>query len=126
VESFGRSAFGFTIMGACFFSVVLSLALLFLGRGSWIPGLWAGVLWIAAKAWLMHRMMTFVSKPRPEDRKKLFAFAFVAFPVLYLAGFYLLLTDWIALEGVFFAFTLFFMTFVAGWIYRSAKPKVNG
>lgn len=124
MEPFDRSILGKAVKLSLILTLFLTLGFQFWNRMRDIPGLWAGILWIGANAWMIHRILRSVSVQTPEERKRVYKLAVIKFPVLYLTGLFLLLTPWVTLEGVFGAFTLFFISIGAVFAYtKFGKPK---
>ncbi len=123
MEPFGRSVLGLIVKANFFLVVLLNVGLIFGGRGADIPGLWAGALWISANVWMIHRILRSVSVQDPKERKRVYALAIVKFPVLYVIGLFLLLARWVSLEGVFWAFTLFFISIGAVFAYSKFAKR---
>lgn len=122
-EPFGRSIFGHSVKGTWLLAFIASAAFPFYGRADNIPGLWAAVLWISANVWMIHRILDWTARPQSQHRNKVFVLALVKFPVLYLAGFFILMTEWVTLEGVFWAFTVFFVSAGAGLTFRRLRKS---
>jgi hypothetical protein len=92
-----------------FFSVVISVVTAGLGLWTWFWGIWVAFFWIQINNYLIRRMIQMVGEGQ-ADRKKIMMFSLIKFPVLYLAGLLILLSEWVALKGVFVGFTIYFVS----------------
>ncbi len=84
-----------------------SVAAAVTGRGAWIGGMWLTLLWIAANAYVLKRLLLDVASGKLIDKQKIQLVLLIKFPVLYMIGFLALYFRWARLEGAAAAFTAY-------------------
>lgn len=75
-------------------------------------GIFAGMLWGSANLWFIRQFMVSYLTTGERDAKKLAIIAVIKFPVLYLAGFFLLWFNLFPVLSFVIGFTLIFVVIV--------------
>jgi len=108
-------------------SAVLTLAgaVFFFGRGLWLFGL--GILvsaaWIYLNSYFLFRLVQIGFEPRVRMSDKILLFSILKFPVLYVAGFFILKTRVFPVYSILTGLTLFIIAFVVTWVRFNLEAK---
>ena len=123
MEALNRSFLGLVVKRSLILTVVCSVIGVFTGQGSWLAGLWAGFAWIALNSFLIDRLLRMSVAGNEFDRRKVFSICLIKFPVLYLLGFYLLISPHFRVEGLLTGFTLYLVTLISGWFLTQVNKR---
>ena len=108
-------------------AVIFTLAgsLLFFVRGAWIfgAGIWVGAAWIYLNTFFLFKLFQISFEPRVRMNDRILLFSILKFPVLYIAGFFILRTRVFPIYSILTGLTLFIAAFVVAWVRFST---VNG
>jgi hypothetical protein len=91
-------------------AVLASLGSTVLGAPGLLSGIWSSLVWFLLNGFMVLSLfrMVFAEKTKAIHRKrKLLLIGLVKFPVLYLAGFWLLVTPRVSLHGILIGFTAY-------------------
>lgn len=75
-------------------------------------GLLIGCAWGMGNFWALTRVITAVVTPGEVDRRRAYILAAVKFPVLYVAGYYILRSDWFSPISLLTGFSILFIVVV--------------
>jgi CHASE2 domain-containing sensor protein len=75
-------------------------------------GLLVGCAWGIGNFWALTRIITAVVRPGEVDRRRVLILAAIKFPVLYVAGYFILRSDWFPPISLLVGFTILFVVIV--------------
>ena len=120
---FSRSVSGFAVQVHLVLTVVGSLIAPAAGHAGLIAGLWAVWAWVSLNVFMIDRLLRWSVSGDPADKKKVVAVCMIKFPVLYVGGFFIVLSRPVTLQGVFAGLTLFIVSMTCAWTYFAFLKK---
>ena len=115
---FGRAA-----LGALIADGVASLAFVAYAQYDWLGGIWASAAWFAANSFLLWRISAPAEAGRVPARGEILTWTVVKFPLLYLAGFGLMLVPGVKLKGVLVSATAYIACLAVLMVFRFGLAK---
>ena len=116
-----------------FFKNITTLALVFtgvgsviaLGAGSWLGAcaVAIGVAWAFLNGFFLFQLVGIALTPKPQQQNKILLLSVLKFPVLYLAGFYILKYRLFPVAGILAGLTIFFAAILLGWLMFNLNIK---
>ena len=109
---------------AVFFSAIASL--FSFARGAWMFGLgiWVGTAWIFLNSYFLFRLFQISFDPGASRSDRILVLSILKFPVLYVAGFFILKTRVFPVYAILAGLTLFMIAFVFSWARFNFPPKM--
>lgn len=111
-----------SVLGACF---SLAVSLVFFARGAWMFGLgiWVSSAWIFLNFYFLFRMLQIGFEPRVRKSDKILVLSILKFPVLYVAGFFILQTRTFPVYSILTGLSLFVLAMIIVWVKASVSPQ---
>ena len=110
----------------------------------WSTGIMTGGLWVFANSFFLYQLLEISLNPaleslgkhssikggvnpRPKQQNKILVFSVLKFPVLYLAGFFILSSDFFPVYSLLTGVTLYFTALGVVWIrFNLASAQLQG
>ena len=92
------------------------------GRWLWAAGLVVGAFWVFLNTYFLFQILEMGFNPKARHRDKLLLFSILKFPVLYLAGFFILKSRFFPVWGILTGAGIYLAAFLVGW----ARFNVGG
>ena len=109
-------------------SVFFALAgsLIFFTRGAWLFGLgiWVSGAWIFLNSFFLFRLLQIGFKPRVRMNDQILFLSILKFPVLYIAGFFILKTRTFPVYSLLTGLSLFILAFIVTWVRFNLELRV--
>ena len=118
-QSFCRN-FAVTGFALCAAAAGVCLAL---GLWLWALGILVGGAWLFLNLTLLIRLMTMTFDAKVRRKDRVLFYSVLKFPVLYIAGFFILKSRTFPVYSVLIGLTLFMAAFAAGWIAMNAREN---
>ena len=98
----------FTCAGSLFFFI----------HGAWMfgAGIWVSAAWIYLNTYFLFRLVQIGLEPRVRMNDQILLFSILKFPVLYVAGFFILRTRVFPIYSILTGLTLFIVAFILVWV----------
>ena len=114
-----------SILGAFF---ALAGSLFFFARGAWLFGLgiWVSAAWIFLNSFFLFRLLQIGFKPRVRMNDQILFLSILKFPVLYIAGFFVLKTRVFPVYSILTGLSLFMLAFIVTWVRFNFGPGPEG
>ncbi len=104
--------------------VLASLILIFMGHWSWSFGVLIGCFWIYLNTFFLFRLLEIGMTPhRPKQKDRILVLSILKFPVLYLAGFFILKSRFFPVYSILTGLTVYLLTLCAGWFWFNMGHK---
>ena len=107
----------------------LAVSLVFFARGAWMFGLgiWVSAAWIFLNFYFLFRMLQIGFEPKIRKSDKILLLSILKFPVLYVAGFFILKTRTFPIYSILTGLTLFVLAMIITWVRASVslQSQVN-
>jgi F-type H+-transporting ATPase subunit a len=117
-----------SILGG-FFTAIAVLAAAMLAKGDWVPGILTGGGWMFLNLFFLFRLLSIAMRPAAGDAKQMRQagiLAILKFPVLYLAGFFILRSGFFEPAALLLGLSAFFAAVLAGWAMAAlARTKTH-
>ncbi len=97
-------------------TVLFSLVLYFAKGWAWACGTLIGSLWVFLNSFFLYQLLDMGLHPKPKQNERILIFSIVKFPVLYVAGFFILRTRAFPVYSVLLGLTLYFAALAIVWI----------
>ena len=97
-------------------TALLSLTLFFLKGWAWASGAMVGSLWVFLNSYFLYQLLEIGLQPKPRQKERILIFSILKFPVLYIAGFFILRTRVFPVYSVLLGLTLYFMALGVVWM----------
>ncbi len=112
-----------SVMAALF---VFAASLLFFVRGAWLFGLgiWVSAAWIFLNSYFLFRLIQIGFEPRVRMNDQILLFSILKFPVLYVAGFFILKTRVFPVYSILTGLSLFILAFIITWVRYNMEVKL--
>lgn len=107
------------------FALIGAGASLACGAGLFGLGVLTGAAWIFLNSYFLFRLVQIGFEPKARVSDKILLFSILKFPVLYVAGYFILKSRVFPVMGVLTGLTLFMAAFVLCWIKANLAPKVE-
>ena len=78
-------------------------------------GIWVSVSWIFLNSYFLFRLVQIGFEPGARMNDKILLFSVLKFPVLYVAGFFILKTRVFPIYSILTGLTLFIFAFILSW-----------
>ncbi len=104
----------------CLSAAAASLAF---GAPLFAAGLLAGAAWIFLNSYFLFRLVHVGLEPKARVKDRILLFSILKFPVLYVAGFFILKSRVYPVYGILAGLTLFLLAFVCSWLRFNLAPK---
>src|SRR3989338_3225324 len=99
------------------FSTGSCMAAAAMGRPLLATGIMVGASWIFLNLFFLFRLIEIGMKPpRPGSRDRIFVFSAMKFPLLYVAGFFILQSRFFPIAGILAGLTFFVLALIGVWI----------
>ncbi len=122
-----KNRFFHTISFTGFFLVLAaSVVFALTGQLRMIPGVWVGAAWVFLNTYFLFQMIEIAYAADKARMKTIQWLLVIKFPVLYLAGFFILRTGVFPVMGVLTGLTLFFVACVIGWLRFNLRTPSQG
>ena len=105
------------VLGASFSLAAAAIFGLF-GRIPWSLGVLVSAAWIFLNSYFLFRLVQIGLGPRIRQSDKILLFSTLKFPVLYLAGFFILKSRVFPVGGILIGLTLFMFSFALAWFHE--------
>ena len=104
-----------SVLGAAF---SLAASLVFFAMGQWLFGfgIWVSAAWIFLNSYFLFRLMQIGFEPKLKTNDQILLFSILKFPVLYVAGFFILKTRVFPIYSILMGLSLFILAFIVTWI----------
>ena len=95
-----------------------SAALLFLFLKDWVwsAGILTGSLWVFLNSFFLYQLLEMGLNQKSKKNEKILIFSILKFPVLYLAGFFILKSRYFPIYSLLTGVTLYFMALAVVWL----------
>ncbi len=107
-----------TVLGASF-SLAAAAVSGILGRTSWSLAVLVSAAWVFLNSYFLFRLVQIGLGPRIRQSDKILLFSILKFPVLYLAGFFILKSRVFPVGGILIGITLFMVAFALAWLHEN-------
>ena len=104
-------------------SVLAACALALFAPWPWSCGLLIGYFWIFLNSYFLFRLLEMSFTPGPKRKNRILLLSVIKFPVLYVAGFFILTTRVFPIYSVLLGLTAFFLAFFALWVRSNPAGK---
>lgn len=104
--------------------IITSVLFVFIGKTTWIWSSWGGFAWIFINSMAVFHLLELVRNDASVNRSKIVWLCLIKFPILYLAGFTLLLLPQTSVEGVLVVFTIFLILVLISWLAVKRRKEV--
>ena len=113
-----------TLLGV---GLCLAASLAFAAAGQWAGffGVWVSAFWVFLNGFILFQLLRMAMKQGAQKSNKIFVFLMIKFPVLYLAGFFILQSRIFPVSSLLTGMTLFFLSFIAGWARFQLKTAAT-
>ena len=110
-------------------TLVISIVALFFGRALWASGVLVGAAWIFLNFYFLFRLLDVATSSDVAPRRmtgrykdQIFLLSILKFPVIYVAGFFVLKSRFFPVSGILTGLTVFFAALVLSWrsFYRGS------
>ena len=111
-----------SVLGAIFSLAVSSV---FFIQGAWTFGLgiWVSASWIFLNFYFLFRMLQIGFEPRVRKSDKILLLSILKFPVLYVAGFFILKSRAFPIYSILTGLSLFVLAMIIVWVKVSVSPQ---
>ncbi len=82
----------------------------------WACGILIGYFWIFLNSYFLFQLLEMSFTPGPKRKNRVLLLSVIKFPVLYIAGFFILTTRVFPVAAVLLGLTLFLLAFFLVWI----------
>ena len=106
-------------------TAALSLILFFLKGWVWASGALVGSLWVFLNSFFLYQLLEIGLHPKPKQKQKILIFSVLKFPVLYIAGFFVLKTRFFPIAGVLLGSTLYFASLGIVWMWFNFNVRTT-
>lgn len=89
----------------------------------WAAGVLTGALWVFLNSFFLFQLLDMGLHPRPHSKDKILIYSMLKFPVLYVAGFFILRSRIFPVMSLLAGLTAFFAAFAAVWMKTQFSPK---
>lgn len=96
-------------------SLAVSGAFLAAGRAFWALGVLTAGLWAFVNFYFLFRLIEAGFERKPEHKNRVLFYSVLKFPVLYLAGFFILKSRFFPAYSLLIGLTIFMAAFVFHW-----------
>ena len=87
-------------------------------------GIWISAAWIFLNSFFLFRLMQIGFEPRVRRSDKILLLSILKFPVLYVAGFFILKTRVFPIYSILAGLSLFILAFVVTWVRFNIESKM--
>ena len=106
-------------------TAVFSLVLFFLKSWAWGSGTLVGSLWVFLNSFFLYQLLEIGLNAKPRQKERILVFSILKFPVLYIAGFFILKTRFFPVTSVLLGLTLYFVALGVVWIWFNLKATLK-
>ncbi len=107
-------------------TAALSLALFFMKGWAWASGACVGSLWVFLNSYFLYQLLEIGLNPKPKQSHKILILSIIKFPVLYVAGFFILKTRVFPVYSVLLGLTLYFLALAVVWMLWNVRTTSQG
>ena len=104
-------------------SLLASLGLLFFKQWAGAMGILVGAFWVFLNSYFLFQLLEMGLTPKTRQNDKILLFSVLKFPVLYMAGFFILKSRFFPLYGILSGLTLFVLAFLLAWLKFNLSEK---
>ncbi len=109
-------------------SAAAALVLFFLGHWPWSLGVLVSTFWIFLNSFFLFQLLEMSFSPaKVKGKDKILILSILKFPVLYVAGFFILKSRFFPIYSILLGLTLFMLAFTAVWFrFNAGKRNLEG
>lgn len=107
-----------TVLSLAFSFTAATLFCMF-GQMAWSFGILISEAWVFLNSYFLFRLVQIGLGPRINQNDKILLFSILKFPVLYLAGFFILKSRVFPVGSILIGMTLFMIAFVLAWFHEN-------
>ncbi len=103
----------------------LIVSMVFFARGAWMFGLgiWVSASWIFLNFYFLFRMLQIGFEPKVRKSDRILLLSILKFPVLYVAGYFILKTRVFPIYSLLTGLSLFMLAMIVTWAKASVSPQ---
>jgi hypothetical protein len=122
-----NSFFKGVALGGFLLSGAAALVLFFFGQWPWSLGVLVSTAWIFLNIFFLFGLLEMGFNP-PKDKRKerVLILSILKFPVLYVAGFFILKSRFFPIYSILLGLTLFMIAFTLVWFRFNFKRNLEG
>ncbi len=103
-----------------------ALVLLGLGHGIWSWGVLVSTCWIFLNTFFLFQLVEMGLNPAPKHKDKILLISILKFPVLYVAGYFILKSRFFPIYSLLLGLTLFMLVFTGAWLRTNLRKDQVG
>lgn len=96
-------------------SSLTALSLLFFKGWIWSVGILTGSLWVFLNSFFLYQLLEMALHPQLKQKEKILIFSVLKFPVLYIAGFFILRAKFFPVYSLLLGLTIYFTALGIVW-----------
>jgi len=96
------------------------------GRWIWASGILVGMCWVFLNVFFLSRLLEMGFGRQSYNKKKVLLFSILKFPVIYLAGFYILKSRFFPVDSILIGLSLFFVSLALLWVRLNLGNREAG
>ena len=108
-------------------ALIVALGAIFMGQWKWAAGILAGACWIFINLFFLFQLLEIGMTARvPRKKDKILLISILKFPVLYIAGFFILKSRFFPTTSILLGLTLFMFALTVFWMRANRLDKSFG